>query len=112
MGLQKVKGNPYRHPLARAYEFQELLEAGVVDNRAEIARRYGLSRARVTQVMSLLRLPDEIQQYIMALSPREQRLHSGQRLREIVALPNEVAQLAAVYELHRTAQERQCPLQG
>ena len=49
----------YRHPLLLAYEFQELLEAGLVNSRAEIARRYGLSRARVTQVMSLLHLPDE-----------------------------------------------------
>ena len=96
---------PYRHPLTLAYEFQELLEAGVVNNRAEIARRCGLSRARVTQVMSLLHLPDEIQEYVLSLPPREQQLYSGRRLREIVALPDEVAQLAMLHKLRRRAQE-------
>ena len=52
----------------------------MVRNPADIARRYGLSRARVTQVMSLLRIPDEIQEYVMALPPREQRRYSGRRL--------------------------------
>lgn len=55
---------PYRHPFTLAYEFQELLEAGVVNNRAEIARVYGLSRARVTQVMKLLDLAEKVQEYI------------------------------------------------
>jgi len=76
----------------------------VVNNRAEIARLYGLSRARITQVMSLLQLPEEIQKYVMALPPWEQRLYSGRRLGEIVDLPNEVVQLAALDELRRTGQ--------
>ena len=29
-------------------------------NQAEVARRMGISRARVTQVMSLLELPDDL----------------------------------------------------
>jgi len=73
----------------------------VVNNRAEIARRYGLSRARVTQVMSLLQLPRETQQYVMALPPREQRLYSGRRLGQIVALANEQAQVDAFENLQR-----------
>jgi len=96
-------------PLSVAYEFQELLEAGVVSNRAEIARRYGLSRARVAQVMSLLRLPDEIQQYVVRVPPWEQRRYSRRRLRGIAVLPSQPTQLAALVELRRTAQESQCP---
>ena len=95
----KVQDSAYRHPLALAYEFQELLEAGVVNNRAEIARRCGLSRAWVTQVMKLLHLPAEIQECVMALPPREQHLYSGRRLREVVALANEQAQVDAFEEL-------------
>ena len=71
----------------------------MVNNRAEIAWRYGLSRARIAQVMSLLHLPDEIQEYVMALPPREQRLYSGRRPREIVALASGQAQLKAFEEL-------------
>jgi hypothetical protein len=37
-------------------EFQRFLDDGVMNSRAEIARRYGTSRARVTQVLALWRL--------------------------------------------------------
>ena len=47
----------------------------------------------------------------MAIPPREQRLYSGRRLREIVALPNEVAQLAMLHKLRRRTQGSQ-PLIG
>ncbi len=95
----------YRHPLALAYEFQELLEAKEVNNRAEIARRYGLSRARVTQVMSLLRLSDEIQGYVMALPSREQRQYSGRRLQGVVGIPDEAAQGKAFEDLVKKVSE-------
>ena len=39
--------------------WQVEIEAGEV-TRADIARREGLTRARVTQVMSLVKLPDEV----------------------------------------------------
>ena len=82
-----------------------MIEAEVVNNRAEIARHCGLSRARVTQIMKLLQLPDEIQEYVIALPSREQRLYSGRRLREIAALPNELAQLRGFEELRDRAVE-------
>ncbi len=107
--IEESQGSAYRHPLLLAYEFQELLEAEVVNNRAAIARRYKLSRARVTQVMSLLRLPEEIRQYVISLPPGEQQLYSGRRLGEIVGLANEAAQLAALDELRRTAHDSQLP---
>ncbi len=84
----------------------------MVNNRAEIARRYGLSRARVTQVMNLLDLPSQVQEYVISLPPREQRLYSGRRLAEIIVLPNEAAQLAALDGLRRTAQETRFPQQS
>ena len=40
--------------LARAIEWQRQLDAGQVASRAEIARREGISRARVTQIMQAL----------------------------------------------------------
>jgi hypothetical protein len=42
--------------LAQAEEFQRLLDTGVVESRADLARRFHLSRARVTQILNLLRL--------------------------------------------------------
>ncbi len=75
------------------------LKAEVVSNRAEIARRYGLIRARVTQVMSLLHPPDEIQQYVMILPPQEGRLYSGRRLRELVVIQDREVQTKAFEDL-------------
>ena len=46
--------------LRKAIEWQALLESGDVTSRAEVACREGLTRARVTQVMGLLRLAPEI----------------------------------------------------
>ena len=49
--------------------------------------------------MSLLHLPDEIQEYVLSIPPREQRLYSGPWLGEIVALANEQAQVDGFEEL-------------
>lgn len=91
----------YRHPLVLAYEFQELLQAGVLNNRAEIAQRCALSRARVTQVMSLLELPQDIQEYVLSSPLHQRRSVSGRRLREIVKLADEKAQIEALQELQQ-----------
>jgi hypothetical protein len=48
-----VRGAPTA--MKRAIEWQRQLDAGQVRSRAAIARREGLTRARVTQIMNLLR---------------------------------------------------------
>jgi hypothetical protein len=53
--------------LCKAIEWHALLDSGKVANQAEIARREGITRARVTQIMGLRRLAPEIQKYILAL---------------------------------------------
>jgi len=53
--------------LRKAIEWQTLLESGKIANQADIARREGISRARVTQVMGMLRLAPEIQEQIQSL---------------------------------------------
>jgi len=76
------------HPLVPACEFQRLLENGVVNNKAEIARKYDLSRARVTQIMNLLNLPSDIKEQILQL-PQHQWCHFSERrlLKIIKAYP-------------------------
>lgn len=71
-----------------------------------------MSRTRVTQVLNLLQLPNEIRQYVTALSPREQRLYSGRRLREVVALPSEPAQINAFEDLVQENLEKQSSLKA
>ncbi len=56
-------------------------------NRAELARHAGVSRARVTQIMKLLRLAQDIQSAILALPPTTpERLVTERKLRELVDL--------------------------
>ena len=53
--------------LRKAIEWKALLESGQVATQADIACREGVTRARVTQIMGLLRLASEIQGKILAL---------------------------------------------
>jgi hypothetical protein len=46
----------------KALEWQRLLDAGEVSRRAEVARRQGITRARVTQIMKLLALAPDIRE--------------------------------------------------
>ena len=57
--------SPAALALVRAMEWQKVIEAEGID-RAEIARRNGYTRARVTQLMSLLRLPDDLKTKLLA----------------------------------------------
>jgi hypothetical protein len=53
--------------LLKALEWQALFESGGASNRAAIAGQEGITRARVTQVIGLLRLAAEIQQHTLSL---------------------------------------------
>ena len=46
--------------LGRAHEFQRRLDAGEARNRADLARQFTMSRARVTQIMMLLSVAPEV----------------------------------------------------
>jgi len=53
--------------LRKAIEWQALLESGKIANQTDIARREGITRARVTQVMGMLRLAPEIQEHVLSM---------------------------------------------
>jgi hypothetical protein len=53
--------------LRKAIEWEVLLESGKVASQAETARQEGITRARVTQVMGMLRLAPEIQEHILSM---------------------------------------------
>jgi hypothetical protein len=53
--------------LLPAHYFQRMLDRGEVQDLADLARRYGISRARVTQIMGLTLLAPDIQQAILFL---------------------------------------------
>lgn len=62
-----------RHPatvarrLALAHRIAEEIDAGRYADQADVARRHGLTRARLTQLMNLLLLAPDIQEDVLAL---------------------------------------------
>ena len=57
--------------LAQARHFQHLIDSGQVKNAAQLARNLNLTRARISQILSLLRLAPEILDYIDNLNGDE-----------------------------------------
>jgi biotin operon repressor len=65
-----------------------MLESGKVASRAELARNLGISRARVAQVLRLLRLDPEVLESVVALGdPLPSPVITERRLRSLVDLP-------------------------
>jgi len=86
---------PVVETLRKALEWRRQLDVREVANQADIARREGVSRARVTQVMGLLRLAPEIQEHILSLSDMARRPAITERaLRPIAQLENATDQKA------------------
>ena len=66
--------------LRKAIEWQELIESGNGTSKADIARREGLSRARVTQIMYLLNLASNIQKHILSMPEAIKRDYITERM--------------------------------
>jgi hypothetical protein len=67
------KPEPVRRPakvarqLALAHHLQAAIERGLVADQAALARKLGLTRARVTQLFDLLMLAADLQEQVLAL---------------------------------------------
>jgi hypothetical protein len=71
-----------------------------VSNQADIARREGMTRARVTQIMRLLRLAPEIREHILSMPDVVRRPTLTERaLRPIAQLENPADQKARFQDL-------------
>jgi len=67
------KPEPVRRPakvarmLALAHHLQSAIDRGLVADRAAVARKLGLTRARVTQLLDLLLLAPDLQAAVLAM---------------------------------------------
>ena len=60
----------YENPLEKALEFQRIMrEEGL--NQGQLARKLGISRVRVCQLLNLLKLPEDQQKYILEYGKKE-----------------------------------------
>lgn len=71
--------------VALAHRFEGLLRSGVVKDYAELARLGHVTRARVTQIMNLLNLAPEIQEYLLFLPAAPGQRVTERDLRRIAA---------------------------
>jgi ParB-like chromosome segregation protein Spo0J len=74
-----------RNPIIVAQEWQQALQNGAGSSAADLARKLGISRARVTQVLHLLKLAPDVLNAIAALGdPLPSRAITERMLRSIV----------------------------
>ena len=72
----------YRNTIYLAREYKEIIDSGKVKNQAELARIKGISRARVTQILNLLKLDSLIIQELEKLGdPLKSRIITERILR-------------------------------
>jgi hypothetical protein len=58
--ITKISKHQYRNPVYLARQWQNDLAVGKYVSRADLSRKIGVSRARVTQILNLLKLPADI----------------------------------------------------
>jgi len=64
-----------------------MLDSGEVKNQAELARIKGISRARVTQILNLLKLDKSIIDHLEQIGdPMDRKVISIRKLRKIIHL--------------------------
>jgi hypothetical protein len=101
MPPRRGKPKPPREPrtprvvelLRKAIEWQALLESGTIASQSQIARREGITRARVTQIMCMLRLAPEIRAQILSMPDAVHRLSVTERMLRPIAIKSHHDQL-------------------
>jgi hypothetical protein len=73
--------------LALAHHLQDLIDQGIVDDYADIARLSGITRSRVTQLMNLGLLAPAIQEEILSFTESSVVSIKEQGLRKILKTP-------------------------
>lgn len=88
--LIKIRKRQYRNPVRLAQQWQRAIRLEEYSSPAALAYHLGVSRARVTQIMNLLKLSQEVIDIICSLGdPISSPVVSEKRLRLLLALTAE-----------------------
>lgn len=99
------RASSMRHPICKVLEWQERLNGDKRLTKVEIDEAEGLSKARITQMFSLLRLPKDAQQYLASLtSPALIKSFAIRRLMSVAKLS--FAQQSEVFEEMKAGAEK------
>ena len=99
--LEPLEGVRHINPIKRALYYQSLLDEGKVDSKAELAKHLGVARSRVSTVLNLLNLDEEIQDFLLGLDDGDERLKilNERRLRPIALMKDREMQKERFWEL-------------
>ena len=91
----------YTSPILEARRYASLLQRDpFVKTQADLAREMGVSRVRITQTMSLLRLAPEIQEQLLRLEDQQAiRFFSENRLRPLTQIDDPARQFEEFQKL-------------
>ena len=91
----------YTSPLLEAKRYASILQHDpFVKTQADLAREMGVSRVRITQVMSLLRLAPEVQERLLGLGDQQTiRFFRERRLRPLAQIEDPAQQVQEFQKL-------------
>ena len=103
MSLFLTKESRYRNPIILAKELDKCLCRGEFTSKADMAKSLGYSRARITQLLNLLSLSDQVLEQIRASGDHWVRpLITERMLRALLALQKE----EQIYEIEKFLKNR------
>jgi hypothetical protein len=56
----KALSRQHKNPIILAKEWQSMIDKGECKSRADLARYFGITKARITQIMNLLKLSPQV----------------------------------------------------
>lgn len=89
-------------PLDQALKYAQALNEPSVVSKNQVAKRFGVSRARVCQMLNLLELDQGILQYLRSIKDvGEHNYFTERRLRQVATIGNREVQLAEFNRLRQ-----------
>ena len=87
-------------PLQEALKYAEILKEPSIVSKAQVGERFGVTRARVCQMLNLLELDDRIKGYLLDIKDsKEHNFFTEKRLRDIAIIKDKDEQLRRFREL-------------
>lgn len=88
----------YTNPIFTARKYAEMISSGLVASEAALARKIGVSRARINQIMLLLKLDKEVVAVVESFGAKtSKRLISERMLRRLLQSPTARADFLGKY---------------